>query len=280
MKSILTPLFGTEGDESSLAAASQIARTFNSNIVGYYAKPVPQIFVGDAMGIGGAYASDTTDIWIDLEKSARASFRAFMKQASIRIGKPGKNAQKPSASWHGPTGGRPSSVGEIGRLFDLIAISQPSEEGTDTVSICEEALFESGRPILLAPEPLSDKFGISIVIAWNGSTETARTIALGLPLLKQAKSVCVLTIEGGTVPGPTGEQVAEKLSLHGIKVASLSKSPRKRTIGEAILEEATSLEADLILKGAYTHSRLRQMVFGGATKHIMAAARIPIVMAH
>jgi nucleotide-binding universal stress UspA family protein len=279
IKSILAPLFGEDCDDNCLTAATQVARKFNSHIVGYYANHLPQLLVGDAIGFGAAFAGDTNR-WVELEKTARKSFTGFMKQESVRNGKPSKNARTSSASWQNPINQRPSAVGEFGRLFDLTVINRQFEGGRSTASFCEEALFESGRPILIVPEsPVSD-FGKSILIAWNGSTETARTIALGLPFLKQAKTVCVLTIDGGTVPGPSGEQVAEKLQLHGIKVSALGKPLSGLSVGEAILEEASSLGADLILKGAYTHSRLRQMVFGGATKHIMATANIPVLMAH
>ena len=92
--------------------------------------------------------------------------------------------------------------------------------------------------------------------------------------------VLVLTVEGGTVPGPSGEEVAGHLARHGITVSARTVEPAGRTTGEAILAEAAAFDADLILKGAYTHSRLREMIFGGATRHILNAAELPVLMAH
>jgi nucleotide-binding universal stress UspA family protein len=121
--------------------------------------------------------------------------------------------------------------------------------------------------------------GESILIAWNCSTEQARATALALPLLRRAKRVVVLTVQGGTVPGPTGEQLARYLRRNGVSCQSVTVSPGNRSTGEAILANVASQNCDLLIKGAYTQSRLRQMIFGGATRHILANAAIPVLMA-
>jgi nucleotide-binding universal stress UspA family protein len=144
----------------------------------------------------------------------------------------------------------------------------------------EAALFESGRPILIAPPRPPEALGKNIVIAWNGSTETARTIAFAMPFLAQAERVNVLTVEGGGVLGPTGTEVVRHLGRSGISATAAEVAPGERSVGEAILEEAAAEGADLLVKGAYTHSRLRQMIFGGATSHILDAADLPVFMAH
>lgn len=133
--------------------------------------------------------------------------------------------------------------------------------------------------MVAAPKP-PQKLGETVVVAWNGSTETACTIGLGMPFLAGAKKVVVVTVEGGTVPGPTGEQVANHLVRNGVNAQARLIQPNDRTPGEALLEETAALGADLLLKGAYTHSRLRQLIFGGTTKHILAVADLPVFMAH
>ena len=84
------------------------------------------------------------------------------------------------------------------------------------MSALEAALFESGRPILIAPPAPPDKLGDVVVVAWNGSTETARTIALAMPFLSQAETVVVLSVEEGMVPGPSGAEIAQGLVRNGI----------------------------------------------------------------
>jgi nucleotide-binding universal stress UspA family protein len=144
----------------------------------------------------------------------------------------------------------------------------------------DSALFDSGRPVLIAPPAAPAALGSTVVIAWNGSTETARVIAFALPVLKRAEDVVVLTVEGSGVPGPSGEDVAAYLAGHAVRARTLAAEPGKRTAGEAILAEAEALGADLLVKGAFTQSRLRQIIFGGATRHILENANIPVFMAH
>jgi nucleotide-binding universal stress UspA family protein len=90
----------------------------------------------------------------------------------------------------------------------------------------------------------------------------------------------VVSVEEGMTPGPTGEELARSLSLHGLAVTARHVQGRGRTPGQTFLEEAKAFGADLLIKGAYTQSRLRQLIFGGATRHIIMEATIPVVLAH
>jgi nucleotide-binding universal stress UspA family protein len=148
------------------------------------------------------------------------------------------------------------------------------------MSILEAALFEGGRPILIAPPTAPTKMGENIVIAWNGSTETARTIAFSMPFLLKASEVTVISINGFGVAGPSTADVAHQLKRNGIPASSKDIPARDRRPGAAFLEEAASLGADLLVKGAYTQSRVRQMIFGGATDHILSNAELPVLMSH
>src|SRR5262249_19050499 len=91
-----------------------------------------------------------------------------------------------------------------------------------------------------------------ILIAWNGSTEQARATAFAMPLLKKASHVVVLTVQGGTVPGPTGEELARYLHRNGVVCEPITVQPEGRSTGDAILAHAASLKCDLLIKGAYT----------------------------
>jgi nucleotide-binding universal stress UspA family protein len=119
-----------------------------------------------------------------------------------------------------------------------------------------------------------------VLVAWNGSTEQAHTNAFALPLLRRAEKVTVLTVEGNLTPGPSAEDAARQLRRSGEKAQAMTVKPGARSAGEMILEQAASLGCDLLVKSAYTQSRLRQMIFGGATRHILANASLPGFMAH
>ena len=120
-----------------------------------------------------------------------------------------------------------------------------------------------------------------MLIAWNSSTEQARVTALSMPILRKAERVTVLSVIGGnTVPGPPAEQIVTYLQRNGIAAAPMEVPLEGRETGAAILDTAKSLGCDLVVKGAYTQSRLRQMIFGGATRHILENTTIPVLMAH
>jgi nucleotide-binding universal stress UspA family protein len=148
------------------------------------------------------------------------------------------------------------------------------------VTAFEAALFDSGRPVLMAPPVAPTTMGDSILIHWNRSTETARAIALAMPVLKHAKRVQFLFVEGNSAAGPSAKEAVGHLAAHGISATEKTVDPKGRGPGETILQEAKAYGADLLLKGAYTQSRLRQMIFGGATSHILAKAELPVLFAH
>ena len=144
----------------------------------------------------------------------------------------------------------------------------------------EAALFDSGRPVLMAPPVAPQTLGDTVLIHWNRSTETARAIALAMPVLAQAKRVQFLFVEGNSVAGPSAREAVGHLAAHGITATEKTVEAKGRNPGEVILAEAKTFGADLLIKGAYTQSRLRQMIFGGATSHILARAEIPVLFAH
>ena len=144
----------------------------------------------------------------------------------------------------------------------------------------EAALFDSGRPVLMAPPVAPKSMGDTVLIHWNASTETARCILFALPLLKRAKRVSLIAIEGAIAPGPSIKDAVGYLAANGIDATDKTVSGRASRPGEAILAEAAAVGADLLIKGAYTQSRLRQMIFGGATSHILSAAELPVFFAH
>jgi nucleotide-binding universal stress UspA family protein len=102
-----------------------------------------------------------------------------------------------------------------------------------------------------------------------------------MPLLQRAERVTVLTIPGGQgVPGPSGEQMTHYLTRNGISATLLTVELGGRSTGETILATATAQNCDLLIKGAYTRSRLRELIFGGTTRHVLAHANLPVLMAH
>ena len=144
----------------------------------------------------------------------------------------------------------------------------------------EAILFDSGRPLLIVGDDIPPQIGSRILVAWNASTETARSLTAGAGLLRASQEVLVLTVNGATVTGPDGDQLARYLSASGINVKARVVERGNRGIGETIMDEAEQFQSDLIIKGAFTHSRLRQLIFGGATSTLINEAHQPMLMSH
>lgn len=281
MKTILLPLHGSDPAKTALELAYLVAERFGSYVEGLFVRQPPPIIAGEGITIPGEYLTQLAEEGRRTAEDARERFTEFMNEKGVPLRELAFSTDKPSAGWREVEGLEGQIVGDYGRLFDLIVVGCATKQSSaDRNAMCEAALFESGRPVMVASAKSPQKLGETTVVAWNGGTETARTIALGMPFLSIAKTIVVLTVEGGTVPGPTGEQVANHLVRNGIKAEARIIQPEGRTTGQALLEEADKIGADLLLKGAYTHSRLRQLIFGGTTQHILSAAEIPVFMAH
>jgi nucleotide-binding universal stress UspA family protein len=258
-----------------------VARRFGSRIVGLSALTTEYAVVfGGEMGFSISSEVDRTleREGQDRREQARALFSSFLRQHGVPVG--GSAGEGPSAEWREEAGRQNAVVGMLGRAFDLIVVERPSKLASLAEATLEDALFESGRPVLMAPPTPMATIGERVLVAWNGSTETARTLAFAMPFLTRASSVQVVSVEGGMTPGPSSEDVATTLSRHGMPAIARHVLARDRTPGEVYLDEAKAIGADLMVKGAYTQSRLRQMIFGGATRHIIMEATMPVILAH
>ncbi len=173
------------------------------------------------------------------------------------------------------------NLGNHARVYDVVVVGRPVKgAGGPSLGTLETALFDSGQVVLVVPPRSPTALGRNVLIAWNGSSETARTIRAGLDLLRLAEEVTVLTVTGMTVPGPTGEAVARQLRREGIDASSLVVEAGLGESGHKTLEIASERGADLLVKGGYTRGRLRQALFGGPTNHILFNATLPVLMAH
>jgi nucleotide-binding universal stress UspA family protein len=282
MKRILAVLWGDDDGDVVLGSAFEVARLFGARVVGIYVRPPAGEFIpsGD---FGMALSQDYLDR-LHRESAAKAArLRAAFQETAARLGiKPGDVGAPGgvSAEWVEAEGSAAMFIGSFGRVFDLIVLRKPDPKiSAETEILLEAALFESGRPILVVPKAAPLPAGATMVIAWNGSTETASVLALGMPLLEKAGKVAVVSVEGGMVPGPSGADVAQYLQTHGIAATVRHVQPEGVIPGEAFLRETARLEGHLMFKGAYTQSRLRQLVFGGATRHILSHAQIPVLFA-
>jgi nucleotide-binding universal stress UspA family protein len=176
----------------------------------------------------------------------------------------------------------PSDMTWRGRTSDLCILGLP-QAGIEGRLDAEDWIFEVGRPCLLYPDESQDAFRLdSILISWDFSKYAARAVCDALPILKTAKTVRVLTVRGEKdirIEDPK-TPILELLAAHGVKAEFVEVDLGAHSIGRSILDQAHTARADLIVMGAYGHSRLKEFVLGGATKEILSSTRIPLLMSH
>jgi nucleotide-binding universal stress UspA family protein len=281
MKTILLPYHDEDAGRSALDAAIMVARQFDSYLEGMIAISAPPLALGPGMALSPDYVALLDKEWRNFATTAREHFVAVIAEHGLPFSEKGLAGDGAAAGWREFEGREADVVGHVGRAFDLIVLGRTAATASGRWrETCEAALLESGRPVLVAPRSKAEHIGRTILVAWNGSTETARTIGLSMPFLRAAQRVVVASVSGSGVSGPEAEDVAGHLARHGIPVTSRQIPADNRPAGEAILDEAGEIGADLLIKGAFSRSRLRQIIFGGMTEHVIEFARLPLLMAH
>jgi len=279
MKTILVPIEDHDAMQSALETALLLGRRCDSYIEGFALRwAINEFMVGDVVG-GMPLETYRQDI-AEEAKKARQIFETFMQKHDVP--RSTETTESLSFGWLDDVSEGESFIGSYGRVFDVIVMNRRDAKSSPLHDrAIESGLFESGRPILLSPPSPPRQIATNVLIAWNCSTEQARAIALAMPLLQKADRITVLTVIGGTgVPGPSAEQLIRYLQRNGIVAAPMKVELDGKNTGEAILAAAQSLGCDLLIKGAYTQSRLRQWIFGGATQHVLANAALPVLLAN
>ncbi|GAB4121211.1 MAG: universal stress protein [Rhodothalassiaceae bacterium] len=285
MRTILLPMTEPKGQEGALDLAFGVARKFNSHLTALFIRPDPRAaipFMGE--GLTADAIQDLVDA-SEREGKARAArthavFEAWRQRADVELGDGLEDRDRVTASFEETTGFIADRVGRAARLADLTIVPQPVEPNSaDASELLSEVLFRSGRPLMMAPPTASSVIGENIVLAWNGRAECARTAAAALPFLRLANSVRLLTVGEEHPERPGLEGLSVYLARHGIE-ADILRRPDDGATGEIILDVVENCGADLLVMGAFSHSRWREMIIGGVTRHAIQHAKIPVFMSH
>jgi len=277
-KSILAPISGGSGSEAALETALIAAGLFQAHVEVLHAR----VDANDAVpvmaeGISGAVVDQLID---SLETQAKERAAAARKLYEWRcLGGAQKGLASGVTTAFKEVIGRPyDCVGRAGRLFDLLVVERFGEsESGDYPLILEAALFDSGRPVLLAPQTAAASLGRQVAVAWNDTGEAAAALGAALPFLVQAEAVTLMTVRDHCDADPA--EVVQYLARHEVAAKVRTLEPDHRAVGEQILEEATTAGADLLVMGAYGHSRLREFILGGVTRSVVQEAGLPVLMA-
>ncbi|HUC19457.1 MAG TPA: universal stress protein [Acetobacteraceae bacterium] len=284
IRKILLPISNTAAGESALATTLVAAKIWGAHVAGLHvhvdARDVAPL-AGE--GLSGAMIEEMMAA-TEKESSERATairslFDRALAEHGIKLAEPRNAEPVATASFTVATGREEELVAQQARLADLTVVARPEVEGeTASADALHAVLFDSGRPVLLAPSTAPSVIGRRVGLAWNGTAESASAVTAALPWLREADAVCIFSSEGYQRRGPTAQEVVPYLAMHGVVAQIRMFSPVEGVVGAGLLAAAAAFEADLLAMGAYSHSRLRQLILGGVTRHVLEHARLPILM--
>jgi nucleotide-binding universal stress UspA family protein len=286
-RKLLLPLSDTPCGQVALALGVQLAAAWKAHLAATIVRvDAASVAPLAGEGLSGAMIEDMMDA-TERESAGRAQgleaqFAAAIGAACIRRGLPQTGAApEATASLTTLTGRDDDIIPGLARLADLTILPHPHQDEDPGAGGCLHAvLFESGRPVLIAPRKAVTTLGKRCCVAWNGTTESSAALWAILPWLRRAECVRVLHAPDYQRHGPSAADALAYLALHGITADQAEFQPINRDVGAGLLAAADAFGADLVGMGAYSHSRLRQLILGGVTRHVLSHAGVPVLMAH
>jgi len=274
-KTIVVSLNDVDRAEVVLNAATLIATRQEAHLIGLYVIPAVQVYPAIAMQITPEIMDSQRQFYEDRASEVKALFDKVTSAAGI------------SAEWH-----QMDSQGSIiadaviayARNVDLVVAGQvdPDGEAMVEVDMIERLLLESGRPVLVIPSAGKfDEIGQKVTVAWNAKREATRAVFDALPLLKQSKKTTILCVNPDEdEDGIAGTEIATTLARHGVNVEVQRSVVRDISVGDEILARISDSGSDLVVMGGYGKSRMREFLFGGASRDILHHMTVPVLISH
>lgn len=273
MKDILLHVADDRRVEERAQVAIDLARKFDANVTALFTIPPAQI----PAYVMGYVPVDVTE---RIEREAEERGREAQKQFEEKCRREGVRAE-----WRMARGQPAGAVVLHGRYTDLVVLAQPDEDEEDLpaelLELPHDVVMQVGVPVLSIP--FAGKFptlGRNIMIAWSGTREAVRAIHDAMPFLKQADRVLLFSVNADSGHHYPGADMAAHLARHGVRAEASHTVARDIDVGDAILAALADNGCDMLVMGAYGHSRMRQWAFGGVTRKIFEQMTVPVLMSH
>lgn len=276
---IVIPIRGDGKGENVLAHAAVLARRFDAHVEAVHCRPGPLDMLPYGVPVPAFMKKQLTEsaqaLADEEEKILRIEFGSLLGVFGLTEGEGAS-----TASWREAPGKQIDVIKTHGRLADLIVVAKPDRDRNLGANTLRAALFNTGRPVMMCPMKTEHSTSLCdhVTIAWNGSVEASRAVALTLPIIQAATKVTVLTA-GEEIHGATSEDLLGYLLARGV-AAGLERFKPERSIGESLLVRSKSVGADTLIMGAYHDSHERETVFGGNTQTVVDTAEMPVILVH
>ncbi len=271
IKNILLPLVPFVQEDALIELAARLAQAHEAKLTGLCVVPVALI-----PGFARAYLSEEMMVQQrhHSDEAVAAAQNALLAAAE---------AQGVATEWVQAEGDPRAIAIRHARHADLIMVSQsqPGKLTGNGNDLAEELVLASGRPVLAVPYVGNyPKAGNLVLVAWNGTREATRAVHDALPILEKAKRVIVFSVNPTEAEHLSGAEIAQHLTRHGVKAEAHHTVAPDLGVGDALLSSLSDYGADMLVMGAYGHSRLREFALGGATRHLLGHMTAPVLMSH
>lgn len=286
MKVLLVPVADRPEAKAAVKVAFGLAQKCSASVVGCHLRPhrdASKEYQLKGLPLFGS-ADEAALRELSLKGSAasvRAAAELFATSATaanFAMSKGPRLNKHSLAIWQELVGSPDTLMSIHGPLTDLTIVSRPKSRGKLARTFVLAALMQTGRPVLVLPQQQTKIPGKRIAIAWNQSAEVSRTVAACMPLLATAERVSIVACGPEDRLGPKSKHLADYLKYWGIK-ATVTRT-KGRDEAQELLKIYKDTGSDLLLMGAYSRSRLRELAFGGMTEHMLWRANIPVIMQH
>jgi nucleotide-binding universal stress UspA family protein len=276
-KSLLVPVDQRERSRRSLEVAAELAVAFDAHLTGLYVRPRPAV-------PSAARIEPGVELMIEYQRKASAEMAAAAKG---RFDEVVTRYALARSEWRTDEGDPADVCVTHARYADLVIVNQTDpedESGSGPTHFAESMIMSVGRPVLIIPYVgRFETVGQTVLVPWNATREAARAVSDALPLLQRAKTVRVLAIDPVSSAGAEhGEVPSADISLflarHGVNAVAARTPSAGLEPGDVILSHAADHGVDLIVMGAYGHSKLREFVMGGATRTVLHQMTVPVLM--
>jgi nucleotide-binding universal stress UspA family protein len=270
LKDILVHVDTTRAGRDRLQFAAHLAKRLDTYLIGVFVVPPPDMPIPPDAG-GAAIELATFAATVEREAEiAKEEFRTTLERDEL----PGE--------WHTDHGIAELLVSRRAEAADLVVIGQYDPDDPGGIVAPEEVVLSCGRPVLFVP--YAGKFttvGENVLVGWRATREAARALHDALPLMTTNKSLVLLTVvKKGEAEERPGPGLIAHLARHGLGAKGEVEPTEELEPADAILSRAADLGADMIVLGAYGHSRLREMILGGTTRDILEHMTVPVLMSH
>ncbi len=276
IKDIIVHIDESKNCEARISTAVDLISDTDAHLTGVYVKPSIYLPAYVTASVGPEVMEVHRKAAAEAAAKAEAEFSKSVKAAGIK------------AEWRLCEGAIDEVLTLHARYADLAIVGQVDPDGlaaADSLDVPGHVILYSGRPVIVVPFiGKFRKLAKNVLIAWNGSREAARVVNDALPLLQKAEAVTVLSLNPQKGVGQHGDLPGADISLHlarhGVKVDAAQSFADDIAVGDMLLSRAADIGADLIVMGGYGRSRLRELVMGGASRHILQHMTVPVFMAH